>query len=150
MSLEDAHVLGLCLGRLKSKSRSEKKRALEVYENCRRARTERVVQRGNLQQHLYHIHDGEEQIERDRLFKAFGEFNGKGLVKEEEYKAAGLQPEADPLPWRWSGVGRWLLTYDCEKDVERRWKETETSRSTGQQARSAKADKQTSGVRAQL
>jgi salicylate hydroxylase len=66
MSLEDAHVLGLCLGKLQGKRVREKKRALHVYEQCRRPRTERVVQRGNLQQHLNHLHDGEEQRERDR------------------------------------------------------------------------------------
>jgi salicylate hydroxylase len=54
------------------------------------------------------------------LYKAFSNFNGRGLVEEKEYKAEGLEPETDPFPWRWSGVGRWLLTYDCEKDVAAR------------------------------
>jgi salicylate hydroxylase len=157
MSLEDAHVLGLCLARLKIKSSVEKKRALEVYEKCRRERTERVVQRGNLQQHLYHLHDGEEQIKRDRMFKAFGDFNGRGMVKEEEYKASGLNPEMDPLPWRWGGVGRWLLSYDCERDVERRWKETELGESVTSGIQNSKGNSTTeksgtrgAGLRAQL
>ncbi|KAF2465106.1 FAD binding domain-containing protein [Lindgomyces ingoldianus] len=126
MSLEDGHVLGLCLAQVLGKNVLQKKRALEVYERCRRQRTERIVQRGNVQQHLYHVHDGEEQRERDRLLKAFGEFNGKGKVGEVELGEKGLIDETDPLPWRWAGVGKWLLTYDCEKDVEKRWAEVET------------------------
>ncbi|KAF2133027.1 FAD binding domain-containing protein [Dothidotthia symphoricarpi CBS 119687] len=130
MSLEDGHVLGLCLARLKSKSTAEKKKALEVYERCRRERTERVVSRGNRQQYLYHVHDGPEQQERDRLLAEFAQFNGKGKVGRREYKAKGLDFEADPLAWRWGGVGSWLLTYVCEDDVERRWNEVD-SETTG-------------------
>jgi salicylate hydroxylase len=123
MSLEDGHVLGLCLGRLKGKSTAEKQRALEVYERCRRERTERVVSRGNRQQYLYHVHDGEEQQERDRQLRGFAEFNGKGRISREQYEAQGLKVEDDPLAWRWGGVGSWLLTYICEDDVDRRWGE---------------------------
>ena len=126
MSLEDGHVLGLCLGRITDKSTAKKKRALKVYERCRRERTERVVSRGNRQQYLYHIYDGPVQEERDRLLRAFGEFNGKGRVDNEEYENAGLKVEDDPLAWRWGGVGNWLLTYYCEEDVEKRWREIET------------------------
>ena len=64
MALEDGHVLGLCLARLQDKSTASKKKALKVYERCRRERTERVVSRGNRQQYLYHVHDGPEQEER--------------------------------------------------------------------------------------
>ncbi|KAF2728862.1 FAD binding domain-containing protein [Polyplosphaeria fusca] len=128
MSLEDGHVLGLCLGRIQGKSKAEKKRALQVYERCRSSRTERVVARGNVQQHLYHIHDGAEQEERDALLRKFAEFNGKGKVSAAELKEHGLEDEMDPFPWRWGGVGRWLLTYDCEEDVEGRWSEVESER----------------------
>jgi salicylate hydroxylase len=123
MSLEDGHVLGLCLGRIESISVGEKRKALKVYERCRRERTERVVSRGNRQQYLYHVHDGPVQEVRDRLLHTFGEFNGKGRVCKEEYEKAGLKVEDDPLAWRWGGVGSWLLTYDCEEDVERRSRE---------------------------
>jgi salicylate hydroxylase len=125
MSLEDGHVLGLCLARIKNRSTTEKKRALSVYERCRRQRTERVVTRGNRQQYLYHVHDGREQAERDRTFRAFGELNGKGKVTREEYERKGLKMEEDPLAWRWGGVGSWLLTYVCEEDVRCRWIEVE-------------------------
>lgn len=123
MSLEDGHVLGLCLGKLKSKSTTDKLQALQVYERCRRERTERVVSRGNRQQYLYHVHDGEEQQKRDGQLRAFAKFNGKGKISKEEYEAVGLAVEDDPLAWRWGGVGSWLLTYICEEDVELRWNE---------------------------
>ena len=127
MSLEDGHVLGLCLGRLSSKSDSEKKKALKVYERCRRERTERVVARGNLQQHLYHVHDGPEQEDRDRLLKQFSVFNGRGKpASAQELTEKGLEDSADPFPWRWHGVGKWLLPYECEPDVEQRWAEVES------------------------
>ncbi|KAI8940516.1 hypothetical protein NX059_004193 [Plenodomus lindquistii] len=125
MSLEDGHVLGLCLARIKNRSAAEKKRALTVYERCRRERTERVVSRGNRQQYLYHVHDGPEQQQRDNMLRAFGEFNGKGKVSREQYEMKGLRIEDDPLAWRWGGVGSWLLTYVCEEDVEKRWGEME-------------------------
>ncbi|KAF1969875.1 FAD binding domain-containing protein, partial [Bimuria novae-zelandiae CBS 107.79] len=119
MSLEDGHVLGLCLGRLTGTSDAGKKQALKVYERCRRKRTERVVERGNLQQHLYHVHDGPEQEERDRLLRAFSRFNGRGKpAGKEELSEMGVRDEMDPFPWRWHGVGKWLLTYVCEGDVE--------------------------------
>ncbi|CBX95790.1 hypothetical protein IAQ61_004623 [Plenodomus lingam] len=125
MSLEDGHILGLCLARITSKSTAEKRRALTVYERCRRERTERVVSRGNRQQYLYHLHDGSEQRERDRMLRAFGEFNGKGRVSPEQYEEKGLRVEEDPLAWRWGGVANWLLTYVCEEDVEMRWMEVD-------------------------
>lgn len=125
MSLEDGHVLGLCLARLSGKSDAEKRKALRVYERCRRQRTERVVTRGNLQQHLYHVHDGAEQQERDRLLREFAHFNGQGPVGEERLRERGLAEGSDPFPWRWHGCGKWLLTYQCEPDVERRWMEVE-------------------------
>ena len=127
MSLEDGHVLGLCLGRLTGKSDAEKRKALQVYERCRRERTEKVVERGNLQQHLYHVHDGPEQEERDRLLKEFSSFNGKGRpASEQELQEKSLTDNTDPFPWRWHGVGKWLLPYQCEPDVEQRWAEVES------------------------
>ncbi|KAH7357369.1 FAD binding domain-containing protein [Pyrenochaeta sp. MPI-SDFR-AT-0127] len=137
ISLEDGHVLGLCLAKLKNKSTAEKKRALEVYERCRRERTERVVSRGNRQQYLYHVHDGPEQRARDAKLCAFGAFNGKGKISKDMYEEAGLKMEEDPLAWRWGGVGSWLLTYVCEEDVERRWKEFESERNMASNIRSS-------------
>jgi salicylate hydroxylase len=125
MGLEDGHVLGLCLSRISSKDNAEKRKALDVYERCRRLRTEKVVESGNVQQMLYHLRDGPEQRERDRKLHAFGELNGHGRVEEKEYEKKGLTVGDDPLAWRWGGLGRWLLVYDCEEEVERVWREVD-------------------------
>ena len=124
MSLEDAHVLGLCLARLASPSTPDKQRALAVYERCRRDRTERVVRRGSRQQYLYHVHDGPAQQQRDALLRAFGRLEqAGGRIGPGRFAEAGLRVGHDPLAWRWGGVGEWLLRYVCEEDVERRWEE---------------------------
>lgn len=142
MSLEDGHVLGLCLARLTSKSASAKIKALQVYERCRRQRTERIVSRGNRQQYLYHVHDGPEQQARDETLRAFGSFNGQGKISRETYEASGLTVEEDPLAWRWGGVGSWLITYNCDEDVQARWGEVEA------EGRSSRGSEE--GVRAVL
>ncbi|KAI1824262.1 FAD binding domain-containing protein [Xylaria intraflava] len=121
MALEDGGVLGLCLGRLTDKLPSSKKRALQVYEACRRERTERVVQRGSYNQWIYHLPDGPEQQERDEKFKMF-----EGLDRQWLNQKSPVLPEAqetgdDPFPWRYHGVGRWLLTYNMWQDVEEKW-----------------------------
>ena len=131
MSLEDGHVLGLCLSRISSKDTAEKQKALEVYERCRRLRTEKVVESGNVQQVRYHLRDGPEQRERDAKLRAFGEFNGLGRVDEGDYGAKGLRSGEDPLAWRWGGLGRWLLVYNCEEEVEGVWREVDEESEMG-------------------
>lgn len=134
MSIEDGHVMGLCLAALSSRRTAEKERALVVYERCRRERTQRVVQRGNVQQYLYHLHDGPEREERDALLRAFGGLEGEGRVGERRFSEVGVRDGMDPLAWRWGGVGGWLLTYDCEGDVERRTREVEVEGKRGKVA----------------
>ncbi|OAA60280.1 Aromatic-ring hydroxylase-like protein [Niveomyces insectorum RCEF 264] len=123
MALEDGGLLGLCLARIKSKSVDAKKLALKVYEDCRRERTEKIVARGSYNQWIYHLPDGEEQRQRDARFK---EFETKDLqwMSEENYTLPwSTETGNDPFPWRYHGVGRWLLTYDIEKDVNSKWPE---------------------------
>ena len=75
MSLEDAAVLGEVFSRMPRKAMPPqetiqfKKHALGIYEACRAPRTRMVVERGNLQQYLYHLRDGPEQEERDRRMR---------------------------------------------------------------------------------
>lgn len=107
MSLEDAAVLGECLSRIPDKSTAAKQQALRVYEQCRTGRTRMVVERGNLQQWLYHIHDGPEQQERDRKMRAVPTEAGEAL--------AWRDPELSPK----------LLGYDYIQDVERYWPKAE-------------------------
>lgn len=103
MSLEDGAVLGECLSRITSKISAEKQMALQVYEHCRKGRTEMVVQRGNLQQYLYHLHDGPEQEDRDRRMR---------MVPT---------PPREALAWRDPELAPKLLGYDHLKDVDEYW-----------------------------
>lgn len=101
MCLEDAAVLGELFSRAPNpKSRVVKKQLLDIYETCRKDRTAMIVKRGNLQQHLYHLHDGPEQQERDRQMVAM--------------------EEGEALAWRDSGLAPKLLGYQAEKDVSLR------------------------------
>ena len=56
-----------------------------------------VAEKGNLQQYLYHLHDGPEQEERDQKIAA--------------------KEEGEALAWRDSGSAPMLLGYLVEKDV---------------------------------
>ncbi|KAE8153025.1 hypothetical protein BDV25DRAFT_127507 [Aspergillus avenaceus] len=111
MSFEDGAVLGECLSRLPNSSDvakdsldflKAKQYALSVFEQCRKKRTQMVVERGNVQQYLYHLHDGPEQQERDRKMQ---------MVPT---------PEGEALAWRDPGLAPKLLGYDHIADLERR------------------------------
>ncbi|KAH8664597.1 hypothetical protein BX600DRAFT_498357 [Xylariales sp. PMI_506] len=121
MALEDGGVLGLCLARLTDKTAASKLRALEVYEACRRERTEKVVARGSYNQWMYHLHDGEEQQQRDDKLRAFEEHDRAWMAEPGFTLPESLETGEDPFPWRYHGVGRWLLTHDINKDVASRW-----------------------------
>jgi salicylate hydroxylase len=99
MCIEDGAVLGECFSRISSTSSVDIKNALAVYEKCRKDRTERIVQRSTLQQHLAHLHDGEEQEERDRKMRMIPTPVGEAFV------------------WRDPEIGPWLLGYDHVEDV---------------------------------
>lgn len=102
MALEDAAVLGEIFGRSANpRDPAEKRRLLTIYEQCRKPRTEMVVERGNRQQWLYHLHDGPQQEERDRAMQA--------------------KEEGEALAWRDSGLSPQLLGYKVEEDVDRFW-----------------------------
>ncbi|KAE9987123.1 hypothetical protein EG327_003984 [Venturia inaequalis] len=102
MCLEDAAVLGELFSRAPNpKDPRTKKQLLKIYENCRKERTEMVVQRGNLQQWLYHLHDGPEQEERDRKMRVAEE--GEAMVMRD----SGLAPQ--------------LLGYQVEKNIDQYW-----------------------------
>ena len=100
MSFEDGAVLGECLSRIDRKNAKEElKHALAVYEKCRFERTTTVTERGNRQQYLYHLHDGAEQEERDRIMRTVP------------------PPPGEALAWRDSGLAPWLLGYDHLKEA---------------------------------
>lgn len=108
MSFEDGAVLGECLSRLPNQPGvsktsidflNAKQYALSVFQECRKQRTKMVVDRGNIQQYLYHLHDGAEQQERDRKMQ---------MVPT---------PEGEALAWRDPGLAPKLLGYDHIADV---------------------------------
>ena len=99
MSLEDAAVLGECLSRISDKSAASKKLALKIYEQCRTGRTRMVVERGNLQQFFYHLHDGAEQRERDQKMRM------------------QPTPAGEALAWRDPDLSPKLLGYNYITDV---------------------------------
>ncbi|KIV79232.1 hypothetical protein PV11_06802 [Exophiala sideris] len=102
MCLEDGAVLGELFSRASNpKSPVVKKQLLEIYEKCRQDRTDMIVKRGNLQQYLYHLHDGAEQEERDRKMQA--------------------KEPGEALAWRDSELAPQLLGYQVEKDVDQYW-----------------------------
>jgi salicylate hydroxylase len=112
MSFEDGAVLGECLSRLPnsrdtSKASADflaaKKHALAVFQECRKQRTKMVVERGNVQQYLYHLHDGAEQEERDRKMQMVPTLEGEALA------------------WRDPGLAPKLLGYDHIADVRVRF-----------------------------
>ncbi|KAL4790116.1 hypothetical protein BDV19DRAFT_402300 [Aspergillus venezuelensis] len=112
MAFEDGAVLGEVLSRLPNTSStnksspeflSAKRHALAVFEKCRKERTQMVVNRGNTQQYLYHLHDGPEQQERDAKMQ---------MVPT---------PEGECLAWRDPGLAPKLLGYDHVVDVNRNW-----------------------------
>jgi salicylate hydroxylase len=108
MALEDGAVLGEVFSRLPKGQRpsvNQVKRALSIYEACRRMRTQNIVQRGYLQQHLYHLNDGEDQQCRDEMMKMVPTRPGEALV------------------WRDPEFGPWLLGYDHVQDVNEHWPE---------------------------
>ena len=63
-----------------------------------------VVERGNLQQYLYHLHDGPEQEERDRKMRM------------------QPTPPGEALAWRDPDLSPRLLGYDFVKEVEKEWR----------------------------
>jgi salicylate hydroxylase len=101
MALEDGAFLGMVLGKIKKKE--EVKHALKVYERARRQRATRIVERGNVQQYLYHLPDGPEQEERDRKLRM------------------DPTPPGEVLAWRDPEFAPYLLGYDVDEDVEKHW-----------------------------
>jgi salicylate hydroxylase len=102
MSLEDGAVLGELFSRCSGPLSPQKKsKLLDIYQKIRAPRTEMVVERGNKQQWLYHLHDGPEQKERDRVMRA-GE-------------------DGDALAWKDRNFAPALLGWSCEREVDQFW-----------------------------
>ncbi|KAI1634067.1 FAD/NAD(P)-binding domain-containing protein [Biscogniauxia mediterranea] len=82
-AVQDGAALVLCLAKMTNKSPDQKLHALRVYEECRRERTERMVERASHQQYMHHLHDGAEQRKKDDDIKKFEEID-KCLIRNPE------------------------------------------------------------------
>jgi len=102
-SIEDGAVLGLLLAPSHFTSRSELSETLELFQHIRKARGEGIVRETFKQRKDFHMRNGPEQEERDRLMLSMlgGELRG-------------------PFPSRWTcpEVQPWLYGYDAAKEVE--------------------------------
>jgi salicylate hydroxylase len=76
---------------------------LEIFQKSRKARGEAIARETFKQRRDFHLRDGEEQEERDKIFEKF-------LSKEIE--------GSFPSRWTCPEVQPWLYGYDAEKEVQ--------------------------------
>ncbi|KAK5072596.1 hypothetical protein LTR51_005234 [Lithohypha guttulata] len=106
-SIEDGAVLGKVLSYVKTRQQLPK--AVELFEKLRKSRGEKVARETFHQRHDFHMEDGPEQEERDKIFAS-------QLGKNE--------PEVKfPSRWNCPEVQPWLYGYDADKEVEAAMKE---------------------------
>lgn len=101
-SIEDGAVLGRVLSYVQKREQLPK--AVELFEQLRKSRGEKVARETFFQRHDFHMEDGPEQEERDRLFAS-------QLGKS----------EADvkfPSRWNCPEVQPWLYGYDADAEVD--------------------------------
>lgn len=102
ISVEDGGVLGGLLSKIRSKK--DVPRVLALYEQMRRPRTSAVVLASTKQRSIFHMHDGPEQQNRDRIMST-------------QYPPQPGHPNqwADPV------MQEFLFGYDADDEVERTW-----------------------------
>ena len=104
-ALEDGAVLGALLQHVRRKSQLS--HAVRVFEQLRKTRSEAIARETFLQRHQFHMPDGPEQVERDKIFVA----------------QLGKTEIEGKLPSRWTcpEVQPWLYGYDAYRAAERAW-----------------------------
>jgi len=102
ISVEDGGVLGGLLGKIRSKN--DISRVLALYEQLRRPRTSAVVLGSTKQRNIFHMHDGPEQEERDRV-----------MLTQNPPKPGHPNQWADPV------MQEFLFGYDADEEVEKAW-----------------------------
>jgi salicylate hydroxylase len=100
-SLEDGGVLGRLLERLESKEQLPQR--IKLYERLRKTRSEAIVRETFHQRDAFHMPDGPEQEERDKIFAS-------QLGKEITCKF--------PSRWTCAEVQPWLYGYDAHKEAD--------------------------------
>ncbi|KAH8674140.1 hypothetical protein BX600DRAFT_509332 [Xylariales sp. PMI_506] len=101
-SLEDGAVLGTVLGKLPK--RSQLATALDVFQTLRKTRGDAIASETFKQRHDFHMVNGDEQEERDRVLRL-----GPGGSEKKPYY---------PSRWTCPKVQPWLYGYDAVKDAE--------------------------------
>lgn len=125
MSLEDGAVLGECLARIQRKS--DLKFALTVYEACRKKRTSRIVERGNLYVHMHRYLPTQRFLNMFHFDHADNwDWQTTVSLPSPRRPRAGRtgsnhahesHPPGDPLAWRDPELSPWLLGYNHLEDV---------------------------------
>ncbi|KAL2075156.1 hypothetical protein VTL71DRAFT_98 [Oculimacula yallundae] len=104
-SLEDGAVIGALLGKVEGGTGKEEqlKRCARLYQGLRKERGEGIQGETFKQRRDFHLKDGKEQEERDKLMLSM----------------LGGESKADfPSRWTCPRVQRWLYGYDAYKEVE--------------------------------
>ena len=100
-SIEDGAVLGRLLKSVESKEQLPQ--AIKLCERLRKTRSEAIVRETFLQRKAFHMHDGPEQEERDRIFAS-------QLGKQVSCKF--------PSRWTCAEVQPWLYGYDAHQEAD--------------------------------
>lgn len=103
-SIEDGAVLGLLLAPEHFTSRSQLPATLQLFQDIRKSRGEGIARETFKQRRDFHMRDGPEQEERDKLML--------GML-------GGELKSAFPSRWTCPEVQPWLYGYDAVKEVER-------------------------------
>ncbi|CCX06863.1 hypothetical protein FPQ18DRAFT_272893 [Pyronema domesticum] len=101
MAVEDGDLLGELLEKIQTKEQVPD--VLKIYEYLRKPRTEYVVKSSTSQRDVFHLLDGEEQRNRDRIM------------------LADVVMPGFPNKWRDHGFRNWLFGYDTAKEAEKGW-----------------------------
>ena len=103
MAIEDAAVLSSLLGKVTEEAQLPD--VLTLYEAIRKPRTTRVVKGSSHYRQIFHMRDGERQVERDRQ-----------LVEYQRMPFEGY-----PNKWRDPVFQEWLWGYDVPAEVDKAW-----------------------------
>lgn len=105
-AVEDAAVLGKCLGLVKC--RSQLPTALLIYESLRKQRASQVQEASRVNGLIWHFEDGPQQQARDRGSEA--ECQGRHFI-------TSTNQWSDPT------TQLWLYAYDAEQQVNDNWQD---------------------------
>lgn len=116
-SIEDGAVLGLLLAPPSFASREQLPDRLELFQTLRKSRGEAIARETFKQRRDFHLPDGEEQEERDAVFRKWLGVDAERMI-EERSKDGGEDEWWFPSRWTCPVVQAWLYGYDAVEEVE--------------------------------